>query len=105
MSLSVTLILALLGSGCSTMPAELTNPVTWYGVNGLGDSVSFDVFDLVCERYLRDQRIRARREVEVTSCGNDNGVAAIRYRREGLAPGSPWTTQNGIAQGARILMR
>lgn len=91
--------------GCAVTPAEISNPVTWYAVNGWDDTVSFDVFDLVCERYLQDQRIRARREVEVTSCGNEQGNASIRYRREGLAPGSPWTTQRVVSRDSRIFMR
>ncbi len=98
-------MVAILLSACATAPAEIANPVTWYAVNGWDDTVSFDVFDLVCDRYLRDQRIRARREVEVTSCGNEQGIASIRYRREGLAAGSPWNTQTSIRAGSRIFMR
>ncbi len=101
---SATLV-ALVLTGCASAPAEVTNPVTWYAVNGWDDRVSFDVFDLVCERYLPDQRLGARREAQVTSCGDERGYAAIRYRREGLAPGSPWNSQSSVRSGSRVFMR
>lgn len=93
-------------SGCEITPPEVTNPVTWYAVNGWSESVSFDMYDYVCERTLPDMRLRPGREVAVTTCGNAQGRAAIRYRREGLATtATPWSQRRSIIAGSRVFLQ
>ena len=93
-------------TGCQITPPEITNPVTWYAVNGWSESVSFDMYDYVCERPLPDRRLRPGREVEVTTCGDARGRAAIRYRREGLATtATPWSQRRSIVAGSRVFLQ
>lgn len=93
-------------SGCQVAQPEITNPVTWYAVNGWSESVSFDMYDYVCERTLPDMRLRPGREVAVTTCGNAQGRAAIRYRREGLATtATPWSQRRSIGAGSRVFLQ
>ena len=96
----------LLLTACTTVSTEPTNPVTWTALTGWSDTVRFDLYDLVCDRPLRDLRLRPGFEVSVTACGNENGVASIRYRRERIAAaGRPWTTEMAVRPGQLLILR
>lgn len=76
------LFTSLLLQSCSFEPPQLTNPVTWYAVNGWYSPVELQIYDRVCGRPLRSIRLDVREEIAVTSCGNAQNRAVIRYRRD-----------------------
>lgn len=101
---SVLLMLSL--GSCETVEQEIHNPVTWYAVNGWSDTVNFELFDVICERYLRDVRLRPGRQVTMTTCGDEQGNASVRYRRDRIAAtGAPWTREPRISPQQTIYMQ
>jgi len=92
----------LLYSSCTVEPPEISNPVTWYAVNGWNSSVAFDIRDRVCNRQLPKVRLARGEEIQITSCGDENGIARIRYRRDSYQ--MAWST--GTARnGQRLQMQ
>lgn len=92
--------------GCTTDQGEIINPVTWYAVNGWTDTVTFELYDQVCERFLRDIRLNPGRQLELTTCGDEQGNGSVRYRRDRIAAaGSPWTRENTIRPQQTVYMR
>lgn len=93
---------ALSLSSCNLEPPEITNPVTWYVVNGWNSQVTFQIWDDVCNRRLTRIRLRVREEIQVTTCGDEDGLAQVRYRRDSF--GMPWS--DGRARnGQRLQMQ
>jgi hypothetical protein len=97
------LLLALLLQSCSLEPPELSNPVTWYAVNGWNAPVEFRLIDRVCNRRLSNIRLGVGEEIAVTSCGNESNRAQIRYRRDS-AYATPWSDGSAGA-GQRLQMQ
>ena len=102
----IALLTTSLLSGCST-PIDPNQPmVSLYLMNGWTDTVTFELYDLVCSRGLRDVRLRASEGVEIEACADDEGRADIRYRREGIAAaGRPWTRGENLRANQQVLMQ
>lgn len=75
-----TLCPALLS--CNLEPPEISNPVTWYAVNGWNSRVTLQIRDRVCNRQLRNITLDIGEEVQITTCGDAENKARIRYRRD-----------------------
>jgi hypothetical protein len=97
------LLLALLLQTCSLEPPKLSNPVTWYAVNGWNAPVEFRIIDRVCNQRLGNIRLGMREEIAVTSCGNESNRALIRYRRDN-SYATPWSDGSASA-GQRLQMQ
>ncbi len=94
--------IAVSQSACSFEPPEITNPVHWYAVNGWTSPVTFQVRDRVCNRQLPKITLGIREEIRITSCGDENNRARIRYRRDSYQ--MAWST--GVASvGQRLQMQ
>lgn len=94
-------ILCLL-STCQVEEPVVSNPVTWFVVNGWQADVEFQIFDKVCNRRLRNVALERGEEIQVTTCGNARNQAEIRYRRDG-SYATPWS--HGVAsRGQRLQM-
>jgi len=100
------LSLGVLLSACGT-PMDPNQPtVALYVMNGWQDTVTFELYDLVCSRGLRDVRLRASEGVEIEACADADGRASIRYRREGIAAaGRPWTRSGPLRANQQVLMQ
>jgi hypothetical protein len=103
-------ILALLmcaGSlvGC-TLDTTIVDPVEWWAVNGWGNVVTIELYDINCSRLLRDINFKRDVEVKVVSCGDGQGQANVRYRREGYASRSdPWSPDTSISANQRTIVQ
>ena len=102
LALTVTCLL----SNCAA-PIDPNQPmVSLYVMNGWSDTVTFELYDLVCSRGLRDVRLRASEGVEIDTCADADGRADIRYRREGIAAaGRPWTNSGSLRANQQVLMQ
>lgn len=93
-------------TSCESIDQEPVNPVSWFAVNGWSDTVTFDLYDLECGRPMRDIRLRPGDQIEVRSCGNDQNLASVRYRRSRSdAPAQAWTVENTVRSGQTLFMR
>lgn len=98
----------LLGSlsSCSALDTTITDPVEWWAVNGWNSAVTIEVYDLNCNRMLRDLNFRSDEDLRVVSCGDGNGMANIRYRREGYASRStPWSDNESVRPNQTMIVR
>ena len=103
---SALVICYLALSSCTVADTTVTNPVTWYALNGWSDTVRFDMYDIVCDHRLAAVRLRPGDQVAITTCGNERGQASIRYRRERIAAaGRTWTTETMVRSGQELLLR
>lgn len=101
--LSYTSLCLLLGCSAPIDPNQAM--VSVFAVNGWTDTVTFEFYDLVCSRGLRDVRLRASEGAQIESCADENGRARIRYRRERIAAmGQPWTIAEDLRAGQQVLM-
>lgn len=93
-------------SGCAS-PMDPNQPMlSLYVMNGWSDTVTFELYDLICSRGLRDVRLRASEGVDIETCADTDGRADIRYRREGIAAaGRPWTRSRGLRANQQVLMQ
>ncbi len=92
--------------GCASPIDPNQSMVSLYVMNGWSDTVTFELYDLVCSRGLRDVRLRASEGVDIETCADTDGRADIRYRREGIAAaGRPWTRSRGLRANQQVLMQ
>jgi hypothetical protein len=92
--------------GCGSLDNTISDPVQWWAVNSYGSSVTIELYDNNCSRMLRDLRLRANEEVMVISCGDGQGRADIRFRREGYPSRSdPWGPDAILTENQRTFVR
>jgi hypothetical protein len=91
---------------CSTLDSTVEDPVAWWAVNGWGGNVTIELYDNNCKRYLQDIRFSGNEEVRIVSCGDGNGQANVRYRREGYASRMPsWSPDALLRSDQRAIVR
>ncbi|PCI76918.1 MAG: hypothetical protein COB20_09550 [SAR86 cluster bacterium] len=91
---------------CNALDTTVKDPVEWWAINSYGASVTMEFYDNNCSRPLRDLKLRANAEVKVVSCGDGQGQANIRYRREGYPSRSdPWSADALLRTNQRVLVR
>lgn len=104
-----TLVLLLCGAsllGCSALDTTAVDPVEWWAINGWGSAVTIKVYDNNCSRFLRDIEFKRDEEIRVVSCGDGQGQADVRFRREGYASRSdPWSPDTSISANQRTIVR
>lgn len=101
------LVLSAVGLlSCSGLDSTIVDPVEWWAVNGWGNAVTIELYDNNCNRFLRDINFKRDEEVKVVSCGDGQGQAAIRFRREGYASRSdPWSAVTSVSANQRTLVK
>ena len=104
---SVLLVLSLGAlSGCSSLDGTVTDPVQWWAVNGWGSAVTIELYDNNCHRPLRDIRFKSTEEIRVVSCGDGQGQANVRFRREGYtARQESWGRDTTVLLNQRTIVR
>lgn len=96
-------VLSVVLAGCST--GTVTNPVTWYASNA-GAAIRVVIYDEICERRIGNVRISSRRETPITTCGDENGEASVRYRGDNYPSRSEtWTRRTGIRNNQLLIMQ
>ena len=92
--------------GCTVSDNSIKDPVQWWAVNSYGSSVTIELYDNNCGRPLRDLRLRVNQEVMVVSCGDGQGQANVRFRREGYPSRSdPWSPDALLRANQRSFVR
>ena len=103
---SLLLLSCLSLSGCSGMNTSIEDPVEWWAVKGWGNPVTIELYDNNCGRYLRDIEFKRNDEIKVVSCGDGQGQANIRYRREGYPSRTPsWGRDTLLRANQRAIVR
>jgi hypothetical protein len=94
----VFLTLSLIGlSNCSGLDNTITDPVQWWAING---------WDNNCSRHLRDISFKSHEEIKVISCGDGQGRANVRFRREGYASRQDsWSRDTAVRLNQRTIVR
>ena len=91
---------------CSGLDSTIVDPVEWWAVNGWGGVVTIELYDNNCHRFLKDIDFKRAEEVRVISCGDGQGQADIRFRREGYASRSdPWSPNTTVSSNQRTIVR
>lgn len=91
---------------CIGLDTSIEDPVEWFAVNGWGNPVTIELYDNNCARYLPDIEFRRNDEVRVVSCGDGQGRANIRYRREGYPSRTPsWGNDTILTASQRAIVR
>lgn len=92
--------------GCSALDTTIVDPVEWWAVNGWGNAVTIKLYDNNCSRFLRDLKFRRDEEVKVVSCGDGQGKANVRFRKEDYASRSaPWSPDTSVSVNQRTIVR
>lgn len=80
------------------------DPVEWWAVNGWGNSVTIKLYDNNCSRFLRDVKFSRDEEIKVVSCGDGQGQANVRFRRERSGP-DPWSPDTTVSSNQRTIVK
>ena len=92
--------------GCTGFDTTIVDPVEWWAVNGWGNAVTIKLYDNNCRRNLRDITFRRDGEVSVISCGDGQGKANVRFRKEDYASRSaPWSPDTTVSANQRTIVR
>ena len=82
------------------------DPVEWWAVNGWGSAVTIKLYDNNCSRSLTDIKFRHDQEIKVISCGDGQGKANVRFRKEDYASRSaPWSRDTSVSVNQRTIVR
>jgi hypothetical protein len=104
-------VLALLScvgglQGCASLDTTIVDPVEWWALNGWGSSVTITLYDNNCGRPLRDIKFKRDEEIKVVSCGDGQGQADVRFRREvNAARQVPWSPDTVVSTNQRTIVR
>lgn len=91
---------------CSGLDNTIVDPVEWWAVNGWGNAVTIELYDNNCHRFLRDIDFTRAEEVKMVSCGDGQGQASIRFRREGYTSRSdPWGPDTSVSANQRTIVK
>ncbi|MDA0279948.1 MAG: hypothetical protein O3C29_05870 [Proteobacteria bacterium] len=91
---------------CGSLDTTIRDPVQWWAINSYGSPVTIELYDNNCSRMLRDLKLKANEEVMVVSCGDGEGHANIRFRREGYpARSDPWGPDARLRENQSTLVR
>ncbi|MGY8783856.1 MAG: hypothetical protein ACKVIB_00540 [Pseudomonadales bacterium] len=92
--------------GCSGLDNTIVDPVQWWAVNGWVGAVTIQLYDNNCHRFLKDIKFKRNEEVKVISCGDGQGQADVRFRREGYPSRTdPWSPNTSVSINQRTLVR
>ncbi|HJO11306.1 MAG TPA: hypothetical protein QGI39_04615 [Gammaproteobacteria bacterium] len=98
-------VICVVLQGCAASQAPLYDPVTWYAVIS-GSRLTIVVYDNVCKRRHGNVRLSGRRETAVTTCGDSEGRANVRYQLEGyMASAGDWVERSRVTQNQRIYVQ
>ena len=103
----IFLTLSLIGlSSCSGLDNTITDPVQWWAINGWDSAVTIKLYDNNCSRPMRDISFKSHEEIRVVSCGDGQGRANVRFRREGYAPRQDsWGRDTVVRLNQRTIVR
>lgn len=104
-TLAATIFVFVLTS-CTSLYPTIENPIEWWAVNGWNSRVTMELYDVNCSRFLGKVRFNIDEERKMVSCGDSNGQAKIRYRREGYSSRQPpWSPDSMISHNQAIVVR
>ncbi|NQV69301.1 MAG: hypothetical protein HQ498_04675 [Pseudohongiella sp.] len=102
-------LLFLLGPlmlGCTASPTPEYGLVDWHLNNGSNSDLTLTVYDKICKRSFFRIRLSKTSQSSMTTCGNSEGEAEIRYRRVGggNVAHNPWLNTR-VSQNQSLVVR